>query len=1236
MNITLFVVSFSLCFSIMEINGARKLNIQINDLDRLETSLRDQGASETLVRTIYAAANCDLKRNKILDEKIDKILSPMENLHQKVNEALNSLIKRSSSMTEPLDTVNIMINVGSDLEQDVADAEVFSNRAVTSRGSQMNNVALSSYAPMNTRELTVNTEVCKTVKSMEALSQMANTKRAELLSIAGKVYGYKGGNSISELARFYIDYVSDNYDLQNQVMGLAKLLGDYASTTSEHFMLDNSIVSHKEPCGFLESNGRKKRNVQASKLTGGKCIRNVGDQASKFSDTICFSQNPHLKSINYDLFSEASGSCDNPTTFENGVFEKENSIVVIAVGMENGKPCLNWDSCENGHVITDGKKCVEKANGTCSQNVDNLRISIISGRFRASDIPDDLKLISKHYCSISGHVFDSSNSCSKPVKYSQKFTLFLLEKTWYMTDKEVLIAHGQDVTNLCFYDCTGCTSDCTKCKGDETYINNFGNWPTSTCKCSYCHDCSELFIQIEDSKFGVDSTFTVDWVVGIPVTEEKEIECTSCKATCSGFTIKIERDMKFDILHLCVEKNCEIISQSQPDFSYTIPNKFMHSASFIVHFFRSDGKGKKVLNLSCSNSHTCEAISCDVCIARFANPHCYKFVNWVILITGVSGLVLTVPLLFSLYSLAKLLLSIILIPARGVYKIGKLLLRICYKKTNNKVKETTKRVTSLLQDEGLNEVKIVKSKSRAATMLFIIALTMIPLTSCCENSVTLMSKSEDCVTTASGKMKCSVSSVTDIPLSSLGEESCLRITDPMGQLSQLVKIKTKSLRQKCSKNILYYTTEPEFKLHNTFRCRNAGNCVNDACEKVKSTDSLPVDSADDKKAGVSGCLRVTGFWGKGCFYMDQACQFYKVELDNSKRISYEIFDCKEWFWEIIVDISIESHSINETESKELLASVPVKTSLGSAQLVTVVSPVTTSLNSCFARREVAAGKIAMISCSPQSKFLGRTTGSIQCATSSLASAASKSCLIDSNQMQIIPQDDNLVLVNNFVNVTEDWMRGILPTNFSTSVVSEDGAGSVLIQYTGRAAYTLRLKIKDYKVEHVISRPKCEAHFRKLTGCSNCGSGSEAIIEVITSPPSKTPGTLSCPSAVASSSALINSASPKTKFKMAFRQPEVNEICYLECGVSNLTLQVEGRLLQVVDLQEPEAKRILGKYYDYFASLPWSYFGALRYFYLFIGTLIVVPLLVIVYKAIKGLFNFAFGRRRVRASHPKRI
>ncbi|AMA19447.1 glycoprotein precursor [Phasivirus baduense] len=1232
MNVSMFIVSFSICVSLQLANGAREINIKINDLDKLEASLANQGASDVLIRTIYAAANCDLRRNQILDKKLDRLLSPMDGLHQKVNEVLNKINNNKAEIKTamPIDTTQIIINMGADQRQLNEEFEEFDANSVDQRSVVSPLQNMPSYAPLVTRELHVTPDLCRTVESMANLSRLAASKRADILSIAKNVYDYKGGNSISDFARFYVRYVGENYDMQNQVMGLAKLLGDYASTTSEHFILDNTMTEYKEPCGHMRASLRKKRNVLPERLSGGKCMKEIGDPVNRHHNSSCFSKIPHSRNLMLNLFVTINKKCKDVQSLEHGAAEREDSETIIAAGLEEGKPCVTLRFCNDADTVLTSEKVCKKSVKTpiCTSNVDNLRMSLISGRFTSEDLPTDLRLMNKHYCSINGHVYDATGSCSRPIKTMQRFTLFLLDKEWRASDKDILIAHGQDVTNLCYYDCTGCKNNCTRCKGDETYISNFGSWPSATCSCSYCHDCSELFVQVEDSRFGVDATLSVEWPVTIPVEEEKEIECSSCKATCSSFKIKIERDMSFDILHFCVENNCRVIIENKPDFVYNVPEEFKHSTNFIIHYFRSDGKGKRIVKVTCSDSHTCESLTCDVCLTRFANPHCYKFVNWVVLITGVSALILTIPLLFTLYTLAKLLLLLLLIPSKAIWRCFKLLTKLMLRVTNKKVKETTIKMNNILKEEELKEVKSVKPY-RAVDLLFLVAIFSVPVCLGCENSITLTSKSNDCVTNSNNVMKCVISSVTDIPLSSLGEESCLRLTDPLGHFSQLVKIKTKGLRQKCSRNILYHTVEPEFKLHNTFRCRNAGDCVNDVCERVKVSDTVPVDSVDEKKAGIGGCLRVTGFWGKGCFYPSQACQFYKIELDNSKRLSYEIFDCKEWFWEILVEITTEDHQVQTSEVKELISGVPVKTSLGFVQLLTVVAPVIKDLNGCFARRQSGITKTSLITCSTQSKFESGKVGGIQCATASLANSASRSCIIDSTQAQIVPQDDNLVFVNNFANITEDWSRNILPTNFTSSVISEDKEGTVFIQYSGKAAYTLRIKLKDYKVGHLVNKPKCEAHFRHLTGCSNCGSGATVIIEVILAPASKTPGTLYCPSAVSPSSALLNSAKPKSAFKVAFSRPEVNEECLFECGGANMTVQVEGRLLQVVNLIESEEKKSLGKYYDYFASLPWFHFGALRYFYLFIGTLVITPLLVLIYRAIKvGIWSFCKKGRKM--------
>lgn len=238
------------------------------------------------------------------------------------------------------------------------------------------------------------------------------------------------------------------------------------------------------------------------------------------------------------------------------------------------------------------------------------------------EIPEELLKFEKSYCSIQGKTLSSVEGCTKPARSKEKFTVFYISQK-STRNRNILLAHGQDTSKLCFYTCTSNCTECDKCRGDGMYESIFDRWATANCKCSFCHDCNDLYTQIGETRVAVDAAISVTWDVTIPVEQERVVTCNGCKASCKGRQLQIERDSNFDIIHLCVHEGCKQISAEKTDFRYELPGGLLHVTDFKVMFYRSDGLGQAEVDVICIDSHACEAIHCDVCLERFGNPHCY-------------------------------------------------------------------------------------------------------------------------------------------------------------------------------------------------------------------------------------------------------------------------------------------------------------------------------------------------------------------------------------------------------------------------------------------------------------------------------------------------------------------------------------------------------------------------------------------------------------------------------------
>nr|QKV44124.1 glycoprotein [Phasivirus phasiense] len=1190
----------------------REVTVSISDLSALQNDLLSNGMNSRAVEMIYAAASCNLRRHEDLDSKISRLMDPIEQMHASMNGLLNEMLRRNENLSEKEGTLDLVFR-----HRLITETETIPQKTIVKSEADhkvypaITNHDEAEYLAMGYREETIDPELCKTYAVVKDLIAQSKTRRHEVLKLAHSHYGFTGPHTISVLAKFYFDYVTNNYDERIKVMGLAKILGEFTTLVSDAYFLEDAFKAHKEKCGLNLEHQRKKRNVMQSMISAGVCTRNFGPGMNGPLAEVKFMSKVPFRSTLKSGSLTALGMCSDAQTAWSGVVEKSHYRNAISASYKSGvEACVRVAVCPSNHSFN-GVDCDNtKPIGEFS-NIEDLELSIIRNRVPLSELPDELKELSKTYCSIQGKTVTNGKQCEKPVRSTERFTMFSIGGKWLFTDKDVLVAHGQDVTNLCFFNCDGgCPRDCHQCKGDEAYESVFGKWPNANCSCRYCEDCSDLYMQIGSAKVGIDAVAHANWDVTIPVREEESVQCSGCKVSCRGRSLRVERDIKFDIIHLCVHDNCRLINEQKTDFDYVLPSEFLHVTDFRVMFFRSDGKGKTVLSVSCYDSHTCLALHCDLCLPRFANPHCYKAVNWVILVLAISSLILVIPLACIIYRIAKLALYVLLSPAKLAYKITRALCKKCTRKSRSMVNTTSERLTQFADEQ--DEIVRVRTMNKPFSVSLVVILILIPCALTCENVITVDSKVLSCLPSTAGEIKCAVNTIIEVPLSSLGEESCINVNDQSGNVVHIIKLRTSAIRQKCSKSVLYYTNDADFKLLNVFRCRNAGECEDDNCEKVKTEGPVPVPSANKDKAGFHGCTRVTGFWGKGCFYASQACQFYKVELQNTERKSYEVSRCSEWFWEVKVNITVSSKDGVRNETLILDNTLPTKTIIGQIQILSVNTPVITITDKCFLRKLSGSMLTAIVDCSNRNHPIIGKIGGVQCATPTLAERASKSCLIDYNSIHVVAQDDNVVFVNRFSNASEEWKNNLLPSNLTMSVVSEDASGVIYLHHTGQASYNVRIRMEDYKISYTVVRATCEAHFRKLRGCANCGTGATLEVEVILTNSVRSPVTVKCPSALNTGSELVTSANPLTKFKLSFTVSEIEEKCVISCSGNVVEIDVRGELINNIKIQNQNQTNLLGRGSDFFASIPWGNFGFLRYFYLVIGVLLVIPVVYILY------------------------
>lgn len=140
-------------------------------------------------------------------------------------------------------------------------------------------------------------EECKSYTLLAKMAGRNRQRRGDLLEMAAELYSYNGDTSISSLASFYTDYVRIHYSEKRDVMGLAKLLGDYASVSSEIFFSESLVNVEGKKCAIdlynfrvrkRRSMIREKRNVQLASIKAGTCIKSNWETSTYFTNVSIF------------------------------------------------------------------------------------------------------------------------------------------------------------------------------------------------------------------------------------------------------------------------------------------------------------------------------------------------------------------------------------------------------------------------------------------------------------------------------------------------------------------------------------------------------------------------------------------------------------------------------------------------------------------------------------------------------------------------------------------------------------------------------------------------------------------------------------------------------------------------------------------------------------------------------------------------------------------------------------
>lgn len=178
--------------------------------------------------------------------------------------------------------------------------------------------------------------------------------------------------------------------------------------------------------------------------------------------------------------------------------------------------------------------------------------------------------------------------------------------------------------------------------------------------------------------------------------------------------------------------------------------------------------------------------------------------------------------------------------------------------------------------------------------------------------------------------------------------SCLNLM-ANNYLNGQMRVTVKKIYGKCNKKSNFFTLKYFMEVYQIRRCRNAGRCVGDVCEKIILEKHLEYykdefDISIINTNGFSHC-NYGDNWGNCLFFLGGSCIFSKniLRVLNKENIEvFEVFECIDW--DIYALIDIETLINNVIQNKQILLTPGVKSKMNELKLtLTSATPITSSL-----------------------------------------------------------------------------------------------------------------------------------------------------------------------------------------------------------------------------------------------------------------------------------------------------
>ncbi|KAK6028305.1 Pao retrotransposon peptidase [Ostertagia ostertagi] len=634
---------------------------------------------------------------------------------------------------------------------------------------------------------------------------------------------------------------------------------------------------------------------------------------------------------------------------------------------------------------------------------------------------------------------------------------------------------------------------------------------------------------ITKTYYGYPSKNTTRW-------NESSVQA-SIHTQCSKGGLTITSNTSLQLVELCVTSYCVFLKEvtSQQVLFPNILIMYAYEVRLKVWNYNNVIHEKHV---KCEAHPICETLQCLLCWEWIYNTQCWTYRQRAYLIIF---FILTVLITPPLCLLLKLLIRTSYLMIRSL----RYFIKCAWKR--KKHKEANFRRYTIRRRHN--------SQKKLFTCTIMIVLH-IQLSKECSQFTSITADEQICTITNDTR-NCVFNQATIITLQPLQQEACLELQDYQSQHLGTIIITLLEIQYQCHKRIEFFSRDHEIASESSHRCFMTDSCSKNACDNIKTTDTLKeFSSTANNNPGFTYCTPTCGcLLCSGCFLCHPSCLFHRIYAKPTSSSIYTIFNCPTWDLTAIAKITLtQGTSTTSTQ----ISLTPGHTIVWNDLRLTLIGSITPQLPILSSTFMETSDNIAIVKSVHKGQLIPHTAGQLQCAT-----------LQDAKDFRCLFASESCKCANGFLKVSCSCPDGNMKRLMEPSPLPQAGKNFLIVHNNGHifaklnigSALQLHIVMENLKLIAQQHKSSCIFQTSDLTGCYSCIPG--AIMDLAcTSDEGEVTALITCEDQYQ-----IAKCTPRTKLNKLvfhFSTSHVYTSCSASCPGGSANITIKGTLAYVDD------------------------------------------------------------------------